>query len=262
MLFATANVGCNKDPQSSAGLPPELTIDLGGGMQLEMVLIPTGRFLMGAPDSDKDTEADENPIHRVWITKPFYLGKYEVTQEQWEAVTGDNPSYFKGSRRPVEMVSWKDCQQFLNKLNRQPGHRAGKFRLPTEAEWEYACRARTTTRFYFGDDERELGQYAWYDKNSRSQTHPVGGKIPNAWGLYDMHGNVIEWCADWYCDEYYTHSPTDNPLGPVKGENYVLRGGSWGFPSAYCRSASRNSHELEARRYYLGLRLALDPADR
>ena len=157
-------------------------------------------------------------------------------------------------------MSWKDCQQFLEKLNGQLGQRVGKFRLPTEVQWEYACRAGSTTRFCFGDDERQLGEYAWYKLNACGQTHPVGGKKPNAWGLYDMHGNIFEWCADWYGGDYYAHSPTGNPLGPM-GDHHVLRGGNWGYPPAYCRSASRNSHEPDARRYVVGVRIALDPAD-
>jgi formylglycine-generating enzyme required for sulfatase activity len=181
---------------------------------------------MGSPDSDKGRQvSDEKPQHRVRITKPFYLGKYLVTQEQWEAVMGNNPSHFKGPKNPVEQVSWDDCQQFLRQAQREVGVRGGKFQLPTEAQWEYACRAGSTTRYCFGDDESGLGEYAWYDKNSGNKTHPVGEKKPNAWGLYDMHGNVWEWCQDWYDGGYYANSPTDDPTGP--GSNRVLRGGSW-----------------------------------
>ena len=154
-------------------------MDLGNGVKLEMVLIPAGEFLMGSPDSDKDAEPDEKPQHRVRITRPFYLGKYLVTQEQWEAVMGNNPSHFKGPKNPVE----------TRQLGRLPGvSRASSMRrsagrassLPTEAQWEYACRAGSTTRYCFGDDESELGEYAWYEANSGRKTHPVGGKKPNA----------------------------------------------------------------------------------
>ena len=138
--------------------PKELTVDLGKGVKLEMVLIPAGEFLMGSPDSDKDAQSWEKPQHRVRITKPFYLGKYLVTQEQWEAVMGNNPSQFKGPKNPVEQVSWDDCQKFLGKLNAKSAARAGKFVLPTEAQWEYACRAGSKTRYCFGDDELELGR--------------------------------------------------------------------------------------------------------
>ena len=143
--------------------PKELTVDLGKGVKLEMVLIPAGEFLMGSPDSDKDASTDEKPQHRVRITKPFYLGKYLVTQEQWEAVMGNNPSHFKGPKNPVEKVSWDDCQQFLDKLNAKSARGRASSQLPTEAQWEYACRAGSTTRYCFGDDESKLGEYAWYD---------------------------------------------------------------------------------------------------
>ncbi len=170
--------------------PKKLTADLGGGVKMEMVLIPAGEFKMGSPDSDKDALTLEKPQHRVRITKPFYLGKFLVTQEQWEAVMGNNPSQFKGPKNPVEMVSWEDCQKFLGKLNAKSSSGTGKFQLPSEAQWEYACRAGSKTRYCFGDDETPLGDYAWYGKNSGNTTHPVGEKKPNAWGLYDMYGNV------------------------------------------------------------------------
>jgi formylglycine-generating enzyme required for sulfatase activity len=175
--------------QQSTSPPRELTIDLGGDVSLEMVLIPAGEFLMGSPDSDEEAGIGEHPQHLVRITKPFYLGKYLVTQEQWEAVMGSNPSYFKSPKNPVEQVSWDNCQQFLEKLNAKLGARGGKFALPSEAQWEYACRAGSTTHYCSGDDTSGLGDYAWHEKNSRSTTH-VGEKKPNAWGLYDMHGNA------------------------------------------------------------------------
>ena len=146
--------GCRKQQITNPALPKEMTFDLGNGVKLEMVLIPAGEFLMGSPDSDKDAVQNEKPQHRVRITKPFYLGKYQVTQEQWQAVMGNNPSYFKGPKNPVEQVSWDDCQQFLGKLNAKVG--GGKFQLPSEAQWEYACRAGSKTKYYFGDDDRQL----------------------------------------------------------------------------------------------------------
>ena len=189
LTFATAAEP--KQAGSKTKSPPkELTVDLGKGIKLEMVLIPAGEFLMGSPDSDKEAYPFEKPQHRVRITKPFYLGKYLVTQEQWEAVMGNNPSRFKGPKNPVEQVSWEDCQKFLGKLNAKVGSGAGKFQLPSEAQWEFACRAGSKMRYCFGDDEKQLGEYAWYDANSGDKTHPVGEKKPNAWGLYDMHGKA------------------------------------------------------------------------
>ncbi|MGO8691187.1 MAG: formylglycine-generating enzyme family protein [Thermoguttaceae bacterium] len=241
-ILTLASVQESKEAGGKKKRPPEgVTVDLGGGVKTELVLIPAGEFKMGSPDSDKDAYHDEEPQHRVRITKPFYLGKYLITQEQWEAVMGSNPSGFKGAKNPVEHVSWDDCQKFLERLNGKIG--GGKFSLPTEAQWEYACRAGSTTRYCFGDDPSQLGDYAWYDKNSGSKTHPVGEKKPNAWGLYEMHGSVWEWCEDWYNDGYYRKSPRDDPTGPTTGWLRVDRGGGegaarrgaggrWGTPTA------------------------------
>ena len=237
--------------------PKELSFDLGKGVKLEMVLIPAGEFKMGSPDSAKEANYWEKPQHRVRITKPFYLGKFAVTQEQWEAVMGNNPSKFKGPKNPVETVSWEDCQKFLDKLNAKVGSKHGKFVLPTEAQWEYASRAGSTTRYYFGDDEKQLGEYAWYLPNSGNKSHPVGEKKPNAWGLYDMHGNVWGWCQDWYKDVYYKESPVDDPPGPTGGSNRMVRGGSWLCPAWFCRSADRSYFEPGFRDPILGLRVSL-----
>ena len=244
VLFTMAGTACNKDskpaepgkaPQESGvdsktkSLLKELAVDLGGGVKLEVVLVPAGSFTMG-DDSEK-------PAHKVTITKPFYLGKYEVTQEQWEAVMGNNPSRFKGPKNPVDTVSWDACQAFLVKLNAKTGAQGGKFVLPTEAQWEYACRAGSTGKFCFGDDEKQLGDYAWYGANSESETHPVGGKKANAFGLYDMHGNVWEWCQDWY-GAYGAEAVTD-PSGPTTGSVRVRRGGGWFGVGRSCQSACR-----------------------
>ena len=202
---------------------------------MEFVLIPAGTFMMGSPDSDPDADDNEKPAHQVTLSQDFYLGKYPVTQAQWEAMMGANPSEFKGAARPVETVSWDDVQAFMQKLNERGG--ADHYRLPTEAQWEYACRAGSSTRYHFGDDAAQLGDYAWYHDNSGGQTHPVGQKQPNAWGLYDMHGNVWEWVQDWYGD--YTVAPVTDPIGPTSGAVRVIRGGSWGDAALYARSAVR-----------------------
>jgi len=194
---------------------------------IEMVFIPAGEFEMGSRMG-----VSARPAHTVRITKPFYLGRYEVTQEQWQRSMGSNPSYFKGDRNPVDSVSWYDCDEFLSKAG-------GGLCLPTEAQWEYACRAGTTTPFSFGDDSDDLGRYAWYGRNSEGKTHPVGGKLPNAWGLYDMHGNVWEWCSDWFHKDYYRQSPPDDPQGSSSGRMRVLRGGFWVDVPGYCRSDYR-----------------------
>ena len=206
-------------------------------MNLELVLIPAGEFLMGTPDTESvivtsdspmgalysafgirggwDLTENEKPQHRVRITKLFYLGKYKVTQEQWEAVMGTNPSMCKGPKNPVDNVSWNDCQDFLGKLNLKSTGHGGKFVLPTEAQWEYACRAGSTTRYCFGDNPAQLGDFACCGKNCDRKNIPVGQKKPNAWGLYDMHGPVQEWCADLYGP--YHASAVDDPTGPSAG---------------------------------------------
>ena len=239
----------------------ETAVDIGHGVRLEMVLIAAGEFMMGSPESDGHARGDEKPQHRVRITKPFYLGKYPVTQEQWNEVMANNPSIADGLQNPVDSVSWEDCQKFCDVLNTKP-HPEGKFKLPTEAQWEYACRAGNTTTYSFGNDESELSAHAWYFENSHRQSHPVGGKMPNAWGLYDMHGNVCEWCQDWYDCGYYAHSSTDDPAGPVTGSERAFRGGSWDLPARMCRSACRSDGDPACHNYLLGMRVCLAPADK
>ena len=209
--------------------PQNFTVDLGQGVTLELVAIPGGTFWMGSPDGEGSD--DEHPRHQVTVA-PFYMGKYPVTQAQWRAVMGNNPSTFKDVDRPVEFVSWDNCQEFVQKLNAASSVGALhvtplQFRLPTEAEWEYACRAGTQTAYSFGDDPAQLKAYAWYSENSDKETHPVGQKQPNAFDLYDMHGNVWEWCADtWHRN--YTGAPTDGSVWERgDSDRYVLRGGSW-----------------------------------
>jgi formylglycine-generating enzyme required for sulfatase activity len=245
--------------------PKVITNSIG----MKLVLIPAGEFLMGSPDSDKDAEPQEKPQHRVRITRPFYLGATEVTQGQYRAVSGENPSHYKSSDDlPVEMVSWNDAIAFCNRLSEREGLKpfyklsaleessGDGYRLPTEAEWEYACRAGSTTRFSFGDDDASLEEYGWFLGNSDVKTHPVGQKRANAFGLYDMHGNDWEWCWDGYDKDYYRQSPGADPLGPSQAAGRVIRGGSWAYDPRSGRSANRNSNAPGYRKYTLGFRVA------
>jgi formylglycine-generating enzyme required for sulfatase activity len=202
--------------------------------------------------NDPEAGRDEEPVHTVRLTKPFYLGKYEVTQPQWQAVMGYNPNYDRGDPNlPVTVVSWEDVQEFIRRLNaRERG--TAFYRLPTEAEWEYAARAGSTTAFSFGNSAVDLGRYAWCGRNSDDNTHPVGQLRPNAWGLYDMHGNVLEWVQDWYGE--YTPKPVPDPPGPSSGLHRVVRGGSWYNDARFCRSASRG-YATPGYVGYVGFRL-------
>ena len=222
---------------------------------MKFVYIKSGDFMMGSPSNEPKRDSDEKQ-HRVTLTKGFYMGATEVTQGQWKKIMGNNPSRFKGDNLPVEIVSWNDCREFIRKLNRQEG--GNKYRLPTEAEWEYACRAGSKTRFCFGDSDSRLGDYDWYRSNSSSKTHSVARKKPNAWGLYDMHGNVCEWCEDWKGD--YPSGHVTDPEGPSDGSYWVFRGGCWSSGAGGCRSADRGDYFLPSfRRSYLGFRLARTP---
>jgi formylglycine-generating enzyme required for sulfatase activity len=216
---------------------------------MEFVLIPAGTFQMGSNDGD----GDEKPVHTVHITQPFYLGKYEVTQEQWQAVMGKNPSQFKGDLTlPVESVSWEDVHEFIGRLNtRERG--TAYYRLPTEAEWEYAARAGSTTAYSFGDSAGQKGRYAWCGYNAGGKTHPVGQLQPNAWGLYDMHGNVWEWVEDWYGD--YPGGTVTDPGGASSGSYRVYRGGGWRLVARGCQSAVRSNASPGDRYGHLGVRL-------
>jgi formylglycine-generating enzyme required for sulfatase activity len=212
---------------------------------MDFCRIPAGTFLMGK----------QGKQHQVTLTKDFYMARYPVTQALWQAIMGNNPSHFKGENHPVETVSWKDAQKFITKLNERTGE--SRYRLPTEAEWEYACRSGSSGTYCFGDGESLLGRYAWDCSNSNSKTHPVGEKKPNAWGLYDMHGNVREWCQDWY-KEYSPGSVID-PVGPSSGTSRVNRGGGWYLDAGYCRSAYRDRNFPGYRNDRIGLRLAAFP---
>jgi formylglycine-generating enzyme required for sulfatase activity/serine/threonine protein kinase len=246
-------------PSMLASVPVEPPKEITNSIGMKLVLVPAGEFMMGATGSEKEAYPNQKPQHRVRITRPFYLGATEVTQGQYRAVTGANPSNFQGSDDlPVENVSWVDAQDFCAKLNElERGQLSGaSYRLPTEAEWEYACRAGATTRFSFGDAYASLGEYAWFTGNSDRKTHPVGQKRPNAWGLYDMNGNVCEWCGDGYDEKYYAVSPGADPLGPSGASDRVMRGMGWFNSPQDCRSASRGWHGPADRVHDLGFRVA------
>lgn len=230
-----------------------MMIDLADNVKIELIAIPGGKFLMGQTSEElnflrlqnlwNDCFNNERPRHQVTLA-PFFMGKYPVTQAQWQAIMGNNPSHFKGADRPVEGVSWDDVQAFLQTLNATVGalHVTPlQFRLPTEAEWEYVCRAGSDTAYSFGDDPAQLGEYAWFNDNSGDQTHPVGQKAPNAWGFYDMHGNVLEWCMDTWHDDYQ-NAPNDGRMWGELGDKKakLLRGGSWYNRPYYVRCAYRN----------------------
>ena len=223
------------------------------GVTFEMIPVEGGTFRMGATTStDSDAGSDESPIHSV-ILSNYSIGKYEVTQALWQAVMGSNPSNFKGDNLPVEQVSWHDCQTFISKLNQLTGQH---FRLPTEAEWEYAARGGNRSQGYKYSGSNTIGDVAWYNSNSNSKTHAVGTKKPNELGIYDMSGNVGEWCSDWYKGKYDTNAQT-NPQGPSAGQDRVGRGGIWCGIAWGCRSTCRYCLPLGSREYDLGLRLAL-----
>jgi formylglycine-generating enzyme required for sulfatase activity len=217
-----------------------------------MVRVEGGTFTMGATsEQGSDAHNGEKPAHQVMLSS-FSIGKYEVTQEEWEVVMGSNPSNFKGAKRPVENVSWNDCQVFIRKLNQITGKR---FRLPTEAEWEFAARGGNRSNGYKYSGSNDQGNVAWHSGNSGNETHPVGQKSPNELGLYDMSGNVWEWCQDWY-GNYSSNSQT-NPTGPSLASSRVLRGGSWNYYSRLCRVSNRDYYAPSSRIRFLGLRLAL-----
>ena len=229
-----------------------LTIPVKNGINIEMVKVEAGSFDMGATPEMENPDASEKPVHRVTLTNNYNIGKYEVTQALWQAVMGNNPSYFKGEDLPVEQVSWNDCQDFISKLNAMTGK---KFRLPSEAEWEYAARGGKKSRGYQYSGSNTLGDVAWNDGNSGSKTHAVGTKQPNELGIYDMTGNVWEWCQDWYGS--YSSSPQTNPTGAVSGSGRVYHGGSWVSSARDCRSSYRGLSTPGARSFILGLRLVL-----
>ena len=216
------------------------------------VWVAGGCYEMGCGDWTDSCDSDESPVHEVCVDG-FWIGKYEVTQGQWRQIKGSNPSYFKsGDNYPVETVNWDDCQEFIGDLNSRSGN---TFRLPTEAEWEYAARSGGREEKYAGGDG--LDSLAWYNSNSMWHTHEVGSKVTNGLGIYDMTGNVSEWCSDWYASDYYSNSPTYNPQGPSSGYFNVDRGGSWGSLAEDCRSAGRRYNLIGLMANFVGFRLVL-----
>ncbi len=244
----------------------EMTVALPHDVGLEMVKIQAGTFMMGSPIGKEFGRFDDAEQHQVTLTKDYWLGKYPVTQAQWKAVMGNNPSYFNGENRPVEQVNWAEAKKFCDKLNELYAGllpKDYKFDLSTEAQWEYACRAGTTTALNNGKDLTSgtgacynLNEVAWYGENSNGETHAVGMKQPNVWGLYDMHGNVWEWCRDWYEHDY---AKDPEFLKGNTGSYRVFRGGCWSINAWYCRSAYRGNLSPTNRHDDLGFRLALVP---
>ena len=224
------------------------------GVSFEMIAVEGGTFTMGATsEQGSDAYDDEKPAHQVTLSS-YYIGKTEVTQELWQAVMGSNPSKFSGTNLPVEKVSWEDCQSFVIKLNELTGK---NFRLPTEAEWEYAARGGNKSNGFKFSGGNNIAEVAWYSENGNKISHPVATKAPNELGIYDMSGNVWEWCSDWYSSSYYTSSSQTNPTGPNSGSYRVYRGGSWSGNDRYCRVSHRDSNYPSYRFNYVGLRLAL-----
>ena len=260
-------------------LPETKTITVPGtDITLDLVLIKSGMFEKGSSEEDEEADDDEVPLQTVIFSRPFYVGKYEITQAQWQAVMGGNPSYFTGATRPVEQVSWYDCLRFCNRLSLELGYPssydertwestplAGGIRLPTEAEWEYVCRAGETTRYSFGDDESELESAAWFDESSGAMTHPVGSRQPNSWGLYDVHGNVYEWCYDWYRespepedgDNEYDDEEEDSWEDEEEETGRIIRGGGLGSYYYDCRSANRGYADPIGEYDDIGFRVVL-----
>jgi formylglycine-generating enzyme required for sulfatase activity len=243
-VLLSFGLGCRRAEETA--VEPQATTTKSG---IEMVAIPGGWFQMGSAKG----EPDEAPVHKVWISS-FWMDRYEVRQEQFKKYQLPDPSHFKDPNHPLEQMNWTDAALYCNERSLAEGlepcydeetwqcnFEANGYRLPTEAEWEYACRAGTRTEYSFGNSAQQLRLHAWFSGNSSKRTHPVGRNKPSSWGLYDMHGNVTEWCNDWYSEDYYRQSPERDPKGPPKGRERVLRGGAWNSSADSCRSAYRAS---------------------
>ncbi|MFA6186787.1 MAG: formylglycine-generating enzyme family protein [Phycisphaerae bacterium] len=252
----------NAAPKAATPAPTEKTIDLGNDVTLTLVLIPAGEFDMGSPMEELKRDSDESQ-HHIKLTKSFYIGKFEVTQLQYRVIMEQNPSKFGGDKLPVDNVNWYEAARFLKKLSDKTGM---KFRLPTEAEWEYACRAGTKTAFNTGTTiDSDFANYDARDPYADGiigtyldRTCEVGKYKPNAFGLYDMHGNVWEWCSDIYDEDYYKVTPLTDPKGPAEGKPKVIRGGAWNEPAWKCRSADRNHRWPKDNQPMIGLRVVMD----
>ena len=231
------------------------TLPLGHGVELELVWIPAGKFLIGSPFGEDGRFINEGRRHQVTLTQGFWMGKFPVTQQQWQQLMGDNPSHVKAATLPVDQVNWDDCQKFTDKLSQllAPLHITAA--LPTEAQWEYACRAGSQTRFWSGQDNADLTRVAWCAPNSGDKPHAVGQKPANAWGLYDMHGNVWQWCQDGLGP--YDRDAVTDPVGPAEAAERVLRGGSWSSEPDVCRAAYRFSYPPDYRLMTVGLRVVI-----
>ncbi len=254
LLSITATPGFSHAVEATA--PPlqnNTATSYSNTLNMEFIRVPPGTFLMGSTENQEGS-TKERPRHEVHISKPFYLGKYEITQEQWLAVMGGvNPSNFLSPTRPVDEVSWHDVQLFIKRLNAREDH--SSYRLPTEAEWEYAARAGSEAVYCYGDDPEGLAGFSWYETNSAKKTHPVGMLQPNDWGFHDMYGNVTEWVQDRYNKEYYASSPKHDPTGPATGKKRVVRGGSWINQASSCRSAARGYYSPDYTDSDFGFRI-------
>ena len=251
---AAKTYSSGKPRSSTAGMSQAQKERIIQNLINNMVYVEGGTFMMGATsEQGSDADSDENPIHQVTLSS-FSIGRYEVTQEEWQAVMGSNPAEFRGSKRPVENVSWNDCQEFIRKLNAMTGK---QFRLPSEAEWEYAARGGNRSRGYKYAGSNDLSSVAWHDDNSGGQTHEVGSKQPNELGLFDISGNVWEWCQDWYDPNYYSSSPSSNPCNTAAASTRVGRGGSWYGKAKKCRIPQRHKGAPDFKDDDMGLRLAM-----